>query len=84
VVRCEKRGVRPTLVWSGAMWEPRPGLSHGFGRIGLVVKAPRPDDHYGIFYSKAEVPQEFLAVLAVLAACATRRRSSTPLSCSAS
>ena len=66
VVRFWKRGMRPTLVWSGAMWEPRPGLPHGFGRIGFVVKAPPLDGHYDIFYSKAEAPQEFLAVLAGL------------------
>jgi len=66
VVRCWKRGVRPTRVWSDTMWEPRPGLPHGFGRIGFVVKAPRLDGHYDIFYSKAEAPQDFLAVLAGL------------------
>jgi len=48
------------------MWEPRPGLPYGFGRIGFVVKAPRSDGHYDIFYSKAEAPQEFLEVLAGL------------------
>ena len=66
VVRCVKLSVRPTLVWSDAMWEPRPGLPYGFGRIGFVVKAPRPNGLYDIFYSKAEAPQDFLAVLAGL------------------
>ena len=56
LVRCQRRGQRPTLVWSDAMWEPRPGLPFGFGRIGFVVKAPRKDDGYGIYCAKSEVP----------------------------
>ena len=45
------------------MWEPRFGLPNGFGRIGFVVKAPRPGGGYDIFVSMAKAPQDFLAAL---------------------
>ena len=66
LVRCRVRGVKPTLVWSDAMWEPRDGLRFGFGRIGFVVKAPRLAGGYDIYFARAEVPQDFLEVLFAL------------------
>ena len=63
VLRCRKRGRQSLLVWSDAMWEPRAGRPFGFGRIGLVVKVPRPDGKYDTFFAKDEVPDDFLEVL---------------------